>query len=155
MEVYSFKWATNIRYGNETNKQTYKHLRVVYIIRYTYYASYMFRPKLWPSSGRCIKKEILIFRYIIPVVFIYIKGVTKNTATQTNHSLYKLPMQEARFIWDSHKPQSRINTPTDDHTTSLPRTSDSNVHFGSKQHHVTYKWTVTTRSRWTLYTYCI
>jgi hypothetical protein len=75
--------------------------------------------------------------------------VTKNTATPTNHSLYKLPTQEARFLRDSHKLQSRINTPmpTDDHTTSLPRTSDSNVQFRLKPHNITYKWTVTTRSR--------
>jgi hypothetical protein len=83
--------------------------------------------------------------------------VTKNTATPANHSLYKLPTQEARFLQDSHKPQSRINTPmpTDDHTTSLPHTLDSNVQFRSKHHHVTYKCSVTTTSRWTLYTYCI
>ena len=36
-------------------KYTYELLRVNYIIYI--YTSYMFRPHLWPSSGRCIKKD--------------------------------------------------------------------------------------------------
>jgi hypothetical protein len=38
---------------------TYKRRRVSYAILCTKYASYMFRPYLWPSSGRCHTKDVL------------------------------------------------------------------------------------------------
>jgi len=44
-----------IRYGDDSHKQIHVNVEQ-YIILYTQYACYMFRPHLWPSSGRCITR---------------------------------------------------------------------------------------------------
>jgi hypothetical protein len=46
----------DIRYDIKTNKCTY----VYESVSYTLYTSYIFRPLMWPSSGRCITKNTYI-----------------------------------------------------------------------------------------------
>ena len=39
--------------------KAYKSIRITYVLLYTQHASCMFRPLLWPSSRRCVTKDIL------------------------------------------------------------------------------------------------
>ena len=69
----------------------YKRLRVSHIISYTKYASNMFRPFLWPSSGMMATREITLNDYMLLLV-----SLPHLISLMHGHGLFKIERQHLR-----------------------------------------------------------